>query len=71
MSEEMENRKAIYNNLKNNAQPVCITGIDIPFFDMVGFMVKWAIASIPAAIILILIGTFAAAIIAAIGVGSK
>ena len=30
------------------SEPVHITNIDIPFWSMVVFMVKWAIASIPA-----------------------
>jgi hypothetical protein len=33
-------------------QPVVVTDIDMPFGSMVGFMVKWAIASIPAFLIL-------------------
>ena len=37
-------------------QQVIVTDIHMPFGSMVGFMVKWAIASIPALIILILIG---------------
>lgn len=37
---------------------VQITDIHIPFWSMVGFMVKWAIASIPAMIILGLIAFF-------------
>jgi len=37
-------------------QPVTIEDIKMPFGSMVEFMVKWAIASIPAFIILFLIG---------------
>jgi len=33
-----------------------ITGIDIPFLDMLTFMIKWAVASIPAFIILAIAG---------------
>ena len=40
----------------NEQQEYRITGIDIPFFDMVVFMVKAALASIPAAMILGVIG---------------
>jgi hypothetical protein len=36
-------------------QNVVVTDIHIPFGSMITFMVKWAIASIPAAIILFLI----------------
>ena len=33
-------------------QPVLVTDFQMPFASMVGFMVKWAIAAIPAIIIL-------------------
>lgn len=39
-----------------NSQPVVVTDIDMPFGSMVVFMVKWALASIPAIIILTIIG---------------
>lgn len=35
---------------------VLVTDIDMPFMSMVNFMVKWAIAAIPALIILIVLG---------------
>jgi len=35
---------------------VHVKSFDMPFMDMVGFMVKWALASIPAFIILVIIG---------------
>ena len=41
--------------LDTTPKPVSIQDIDIPFGSMVWFMVKWAIASIPAAIILTMI----------------
>ena len=41
---------------QSNSQSVTITDIKMPFGSMVEFMVKWAIASIPAFIILFLIG---------------
>lgn len=37
---------------------VKVVDIKMPFWSMVGFMVKWAIASIPAFLILFLIGVF-------------
>ena len=40
----------------DNNQNVTVTDIRMPFGSMVEFMVKWAIASIPAFIILFLIG---------------
>lgn len=42
-----------------NTIDVTVTDINMPFFSMVSFMVKWAVASIPALIIL----AFLAAII--------
>lgn len=38
------------------AQHVSVVGFDMPFMDMVSFMVKWALASIPAAVILFVVG---------------
>ena len=40
----------------HSTQKVEVTNIDMPFENMVGFMVKWALASIPAFIILAIIG---------------
>lgn len=48
-------------------QDVKIIGINMPFGDMVVFMVKWAIAAIPAMIILIFIGLIVGVILAALG----
>jgi hypothetical protein len=42
-----------------DVQRVVVTDFDLPFGSMVKLMVKWAIASIPAAIILVLLGTIA------------
>src|ERR1022692_1415894 len=44
---------------EENRQNVVVTDIHMPFFSMVVFMVKWAIAAIPAFIILTVIGVFA------------
>ena len=46
---------------------VTVVDIRMPFLSMVLFMVKWAIASIPALIILVVLGFFVAAILAALG----
>lgn len=40
---------------EHDTTPVAIVDIHMPFMSMVTFMVKWAIASIPAIIILMLI----------------
>ena len=37
---------------------VVVTDIQMPFGSMVVFMIKWAIATIPAAIILFILGAF-------------
>jgi CHASE2 domain-containing sensor protein len=41
-----------------NSNEVVIVDIKMPFWSMVAFMVKWAIACIPALIILMIIGAF-------------
>jgi len=52
-------------------QEVTVTDIRMPFGSMVLFMVKWAVASIPALIILVLLGTvfwgFAIGVLSSIG----
>lgn len=50
----------------SSSQKVVVTDIEMPFGSMVSFMVKWAIASIPALIILTIIGLIATAFFAAI-----
>ena len=42
---------------------VVITDIKMPFWSMVGFMVKWAIAAIPAFIILVALGVVAVGVL--------
>jgi hypothetical protein len=42
-----------------------VTDIKIPFWSMVVLLVKWALASIPAVIILIIIGTLISAAVSA------
>ena len=54
--------------MSNDSQNVRVTDIRMPFGSMVAFMVKWAIASIPALIILTVLGVlFWAAILAITG----
>jgi hypothetical protein len=48
-------------------QPVTVTDIDMPFSSMVVFMLKWAMASIPAFLILFMIGLSFAAFLTALG----
>jgi len=46
---------------------VRITDIDMPFTSMVAFMVKWSLASIPAFLILVIVGIVILAVLAALG----
>ena len=64
MSDQFKSGRDILNSRVSNAPPSVIVGIDIPFKDMVTFMVKWAIATIPAAIILFIIGAIFAGLLA-------
>jgi hypothetical protein len=50
----------IVTKQSNEDQPVKVRDISMPFFAMVGFMVKWAIASLPALAILLMLGWFVA-----------
>lgn len=49
--------------------PVHIVDIKMPFGSMVVFMVKWAIAAIPALIILAVLGAIGAAILSGLFIG--
>jgi hypothetical protein len=42
---------------------VSVVDVDMPFSSMVAFMIKWAIATIPAMIILFLLGAFLIAVL--------
>jgi hypothetical protein len=49
-----------------NGTRVVVTDVQMPFGSMVTFMVKWTIASIPAMIILVVIGAIAAVVLAGV-----
>jgi len=51
---QQEEEKALYKSVRIKGG-VDINSFDMPFGDMVGFMVKWALASIPAFFILFII----------------
>lgn len=55
--------------MENVRQSVVVTDIDMPFWSMVGFMIKWAIAAIPAMIVLFILFSIIGAILAAVGLG--
>ena len=52
--------------MADSAHEVVVTDIKIPFWSMVVLMVKWALAAIPAIIILIVIGAILSAILGAL-----
>ena len=52
--------------MSDDKREVVVTDVKIPFWSMVVLLVKWAIAAIPALIILLVIGAVASALIAAI-----
>jgi hypothetical protein len=51
----------------NRVSKVSVVNVNMPFGSMVTFMVKWAIATIPALFILAFAGMFIAAIFAGVG----
>lgn len=55
---------------KNDWCEVTLTGIDIPFWRLVGFLVKLAVAMIPAAIIISIVFTLIGFLLAALGIGA-
>ena len=71
--ETVEQRKQRRNEQQQKIedQSVHVISFDMPFGDMVGFMVKWALASIPAFIILAIIGGIFFAIFTAIFVSTR
>ena len=63
---EQRNQRRKEQQQKIEDQSVHVISFDMPFGDMVSFMVKWALASIPAFIILAIIGGIFFAIFTAI-----
>jgi uncharacterized membrane protein YjjB (DUF3815 family) len=52
--------------MANNVQEIVVTDIRIPFISMVVLLVKWALAAIPAMIILLIIGVVFSMILSAL-----
>ena len=52
--------------MNGDKREVIVSDIQMSFMSMVIFMVKWAIASIPAILILVLISTFVSTFFAAL-----
>lgn len=61
-----QERRRVDSVRRIESKKVIIEDIDMPFWSMVRFMVKWVIASIPAILILILIATGVPAFIGSI-----
>ena len=51
--------------MADNTQQIVVTDIKIPFWSMVVLLVKWALAAIPAMIILIIIGMLLSMVVGA------
>ena len=47
--------------MEGNSRQIVITDVKIPFWSLVVLLVKWALAAIPAVIILVVIGAVASA----------
>lgn len=50
----------------SDAREVVVIDVKIPFWSMVTLLVKWAIAAIPAMIILVILGTAASMVLGAV-----
>ena len=67
LSEELKRRATRIKNMTSAEvipQQVIVTDIRMPFGSMVTFMTKWALASIPALLILAILGALLAGVIA-------
>jgi hypothetical protein len=69
----MQTRPAVENVSGSHLQQVIVTDIHMPFGSMVEFMVKWAIASIPAIILIFVLGAIVVGIFGTVltGIGSR
>ena len=55
--------------MESQSNEVTVVDIKMPFWSMVVFMVKWAIASIPAIIILVVLGAMLAGLLGGLSTG--
>ena len=64
-------RNSFLESVNTMSNEVSVTDVNMPFFSMVRFMVKWAVASIPALLIVAIVGVFLAAVLGGLfgGVG--
>ena len=54
------------NGMTEDKREVVVIDVKIPFWSMVVLMVKWAIAAVPALIILLIIGAVTSLVLAAV-----
>ena len=52
--------------MADDKREVVVTDVKIPFWSMIVLMVKWAVAAIPALIVLLVIGSVVSMVMAAI-----
>ncbi|MFK5891731.1 MAG: hypothetical protein QM504_00750 [Pseudomonadota bacterium] len=64
---KIDNTNSSSKNSFETNQKVIVTDIKMPFLSMVFFMVKWVIASIPAFIILFILGSILIGFIGGLG----
>jgi len=69
--EPSEKGVAVRKFRKTEARPVVLTDIKLGFWSMVWFMLKWALASIPAALILIAVFTFVPDLLKGLGLALR
>jgi hypothetical protein len=60
----LEGLSALGRRSAAEAMDVYVTNVTMPFWAMVGFMIKWSIAAIPAGIILLVLTAMAWAVLA-------
>jgi hypothetical protein len=66
MHESLARMSAVSRRSTAEAMDVFVTNINMPFWSMVGFILKWSIAAIPAGILFLIIGVLAWIVIAAV-----
>jgi hypothetical protein len=55
--------------MANDAEPIVIRDIDVPFWRIVTILIKWSIAAIPAAIVIAILYTLIFAVVGGLAVG--
>jgi hypothetical protein len=55
--------------MPNDAEPIVIRDIDVPFWRIVTILIKWSIAAIPAAIVIAILYTLIFALVGGLAMG--